>query len=202
MHLWGHNLMVDRKAWLSVSTLIHPKDVLSGWGQDSVQASQVHPHQTLSSCLYGPALCTGAQSCWNRKGPSPNCSYKVGSMELSNISWCAEAFKVPFTGTKGPSPGPGKQPHAIIPPPPNFTQRSQARTVLLATTKPRLVHQSARWRSSIRQSREHVSTALESSGCVLYTTASNALHCTCWCMVWMQLLSHGKPSHEALYALF
>ena len=95
-----------------------------------------------------------------------------------------------------------KQPHAIIPPPPNFTQRSQARTVLLATTKPRLVHQSARWRSSIRQSREHVSTALESSGCVLYTTASNALHCTCWCMVWMQLLSHGNPFHEALYALF
>ena len=67
------------------------------------------------------ALCTGAQSCWNRKGPSPNCSHKVGSMELSNISWYAEAFRVPFTGTKGPSPAPEKQPHTIIPPPPNFT---------------------------------------------------------------------------------
>ena len=42
-------------------------------------------------------------------------------MELSNISWYAEAFRVPFTGTKGPSPAPEKQPHTIIPPPPNFT---------------------------------------------------------------------------------
>ncbi|KAL7889348.1 hypothetical protein AOLI_G00016060 [Acnodon oligacanthus] len=39
-------------------------------------------------CLYGPCLCTGAQSCWNRKGPSPNCSHKVGSMKLSKICWC------------------------------------------------------------------------------------------------------------------
>ncbi|XP_051540168.1 uncharacterized protein LOC127432786 isoform X2 [Myxocyprinus asiaticus] len=67
------------------------------------------------------ALCTGAQSCWNRKGTSPNCSNKVGSMELSKISWYAEAFRVPFTGTKGPSPAPEKQPYTIIPPPPNFT---------------------------------------------------------------------------------
>ena len=48
------------------------------------------------------ALCTGAQSCWNRKGPSPNCSSKVGSMELSNISWYAEAFIAPFSETKEP----------------------------------------------------------------------------------------------------
>ena len=67
------------------------------------------------------ALCTGAQSCWNRKGPSSNCSHKVGSMELSNMSWYAEAFRLPFTGTKGSSPAPEKQPHSIIPPPPNFT---------------------------------------------------------------------------------
>ncbi|CAI9598606.1 unnamed protein product [Staurois parvus] len=31
-----------------------------------------------------------------------------------------------------------------------------------------------------RDSREHVSTALESSGSVLYTTAFNALHCICY----------------------
>ena len=48
------------------------------------------------------ALCTGAQSCWNRKGPSPNSFHKV-------------------------------------------------------------VHQIARWRSVIRHSREHVSTALAAS---------------------------------------
>ena len=49
------------------------------------------------------ALFTGAQSCWNRKGPSANCFHKVGSMKLSKISWYAEAFRVSFTGTKGPS---------------------------------------------------------------------------------------------------
>ena len=67
------------------------------------------------------ALCTGAQSCWNRKGQSPNCSHKVGSMELPKISWFAEAFRFPFTVTKGQRPAPEKQPHTIIPPPPNLT---------------------------------------------------------------------------------
>ena len=42
-------------------------------------------------------------------------------MKLSKISWYAEAFRVPFTGTKGPSTAPEKQPHTIILPPPNFT---------------------------------------------------------------------------------
>jgi len=67
------------------------------------------------------ALCTGAQSFWNREGPFPNCSYKVGSMKFSKISWYAEALRVPFTGTKRPSPTPEKQPHTIMPLPPNFT---------------------------------------------------------------------------------
>ena len=58
------------------------------------------------------ALCTGVQSCWNRR------FHKVGSMKLSKISWYAE---VPFTGSKGPSLAPEKQPHTIIPPPLNFT---------------------------------------------------------------------------------
>ncbi|KAI4874161.1 hypothetical protein NFI96_015526 [Prochilodus magdalenae] len=40
------HVMLDEKAWLSVSALIHPKDVLSGRGQDSVQASPVPPHTT------------------------------------------------------------------------------------------------------------------------------------------------------------
>uniref|UniRef100_A0AAR2JQE6 Uncharacterized protein n=1 Tax=Pygocentrus nattereri TaxID=42514 RepID=A0AAR2JQE6_PYGNA len=42
-------------------------------------------------------------------------------MKLSKISWFAEALRVPFTGTKGLSPTPEKQPHIIIPPTPNFT---------------------------------------------------------------------------------
>uniref|UniRef100_A0A3Q2R0I1 SRCR domain-containing protein n=1 Tax=Fundulus heteroclitus TaxID=8078 RepID=A0A3Q2R0I1_FUNHE len=61
------------------------------------------------------ALCSGAQSCWKRMGTAPNYSHKNGSMELSKISWSAEAFRGPFTGTKGPSLAPEKQPHTIIP---------------------------------------------------------------------------------------
>ena len=57
VHLWGHTLMLKGKAWLSVSALIHPKGLLSDWSQDSVQASQVHPHQTLSSMSLWTLLC-------------------------------------------------------------------------------------------------------------------------------------------------
>lgn len=35
---------LDEKAWLAVSILIHPKGLLSVWGHDTVQASQVLSH--------------------------------------------------------------------------------------------------------------------------------------------------------------
>ena len=69
----------------------------AGQSSSSTPNSLIHVFMDL-------ALCTGAQSCWNRKGPSPNCSHKVGSMELSKISWYDEAFRVPFTGTNAPQP--------------------------------------------------------------------------------------------------
>ena len=83
------------------------------------QSSSSTPN-SLMHVFMDLALCTGAQSCWNRKGPSPNCFHKVGSLKFSKIYWYAEAFRVPFTGTKGPCPAIEKQ-HTIIPPPPNFT---------------------------------------------------------------------------------
>ena len=49
------------------------------------QSSSSTPN-SLIHVFMDPALFTGAQSCWNRKGPSQNCFHKVGSMELSNIS--------------------------------------------------------------------------------------------------------------------
>ncbi len=52
-----------------------------------------------------------------------------------------------------------------------------------SSTPNSLIHVFMRWRSVIRHSRERVSTALESSVGVLYTTASDALHCTWWCML-------------------
>ena len=54
-HLWGQ--MLAEKAWPAVSALIHPKGVLSGCGQDSVQASQVLPHKTCSSMSLWTLLC-------------------------------------------------------------------------------------------------------------------------------------------------
>ena len=37
------------------------------------------------------------------------------------MSLYAIALRIPFTGTKGPSPNHEKQSQTIIPPPPNFT---------------------------------------------------------------------------------
>ncbi|KAI4894323.1 hypothetical protein NFI96_009596 [Prochilodus magdalenae] len=111
------------------------------------------------------ALCTCVRSCWSRKGPSPNCPHKVGSMRLSRVSWSAEALRVPLTGTKGRSPTPEPHPLTIIPPPPNFTlgtvQSDRYRSP--GKSKPRLVHRIARRRSVIGHSREHVSTTLHSA---------------------------------------
>ena len=44
------------------SALIHPKVVLLGRGQDSVQASQVPPHQTRSSMSLWTLLCALVRS--------------------------------------------------------------------------------------------------------------------------------------------
>ncbi|KAG7317169.1 hypothetical protein KOW79_019467 [Hemibagrus wyckioides] len=74
----------------------------AGQSSSSTPNSLIHDFMDL-------ALCTGVQSCWNRKGSSPNSSHKVWSRKLSKMSWYAEALRVPFTGTKGPSPTPEKQ---------------------------------------------------------------------------------------------
>ena len=50
------------------------------------QSSSSTPNSP-SQAFMDLALCTGAQSCWNRKGSSPNCSHKVGSVQLSKMSW-------------------------------------------------------------------------------------------------------------------
>ncbi|MED6258230.1 hypothetical protein ATANTOWER_004537 [Ataeniobius toweri] len=125
-------------------------------------------------------LCTSAQSCWKRNGPSPNCSHKVRSMELSKIMWYADTFNVLFTGTKGPCPAPEKHSHSIIPLHKTLrkAQYNQTSTVLLATTKTRLVHYIARWRSVIRHLRKRTFTAVESSGSMLYMIACYGLRCT------------------------
>ena len=61
-----------------------------------------HVKSTNHFCM-DLALCTGAVSCWKRKGPFPNCCHKVGSTELSRMSLYAAALRSPFRG-KGPCP--------------------------------------------------------------------------------------------------
>ena len=73
----------------------------SNWGQ-GFQSYSSTPISTNHFCM-DLALCTGALSCWNKKGPSSNYCHKVGSTELSRMSLYALALRFPFTGTKGPS---------------------------------------------------------------------------------------------------
>ena len=138
-----------------------------------MQASKLIHTKLSHPCLYGPYFVHWCTVMLEQEGAIPKLSHKVGSMELSNISWYAEAFRVHFTGTRRPSPAPDKQPHTISPlhQTLHLAQCSQSSTVLLATAKPRVVHQIARWRSAIRRSREQRTE--------LYTIASDALHCTC-----------------------
>jgi len=101
-------------------------------------------------------------------------THKVGSMKLTNLSWYSEALRVPFTGIKGPSPtSPSeKQPHTIIPPPPNFTLGTmKSGSYRFPGNRQTQTHPSD---CQICHSRDHVSTVLRSSGGVLYT----ALHWT------------------------
>ncbi len=87
----------------------------------------------IQPCLYGPFfLFTGAQSCWNRKGPSPNCSHKM--------SQYAEALRFIFTGTKGPNPRNSPIPVSLLHQTLQLAQCGQTGNVVLSA-KPRLVHQ-------------------------------------------------------------
>jgi len=71
---------VGQNAWLSVSALIHPKGVLSGLGQDSVQASQVLPHQTGSSMSLWTLLCALERSHVGKgRGHPQTVSTKLGA---------------------------------------------------------------------------------------------------------------------------
>lgn len=81
-----------------------------------------------------------------------------------NSSWYAEALRVPFNGNKGPTK------HHNPPSPKCYTWRSAVRKVLFSLQPPNPD-------SSIRQSREQISTSLESSSAMLYTAASNAFYC-------------------------
>jgi hypothetical protein len=94
----------------------------------------------------------------------------------SRMSLYAAALRFPFSANKGPSPNHEKQSQTIIPLPPNFTIETMHldRQRFLATAKPPFVRRTAKWRSVIHHSREHVSTAPETNGSKLFTTPADA----------------------------
>ena len=99
---------------LSLCSNSSQRCVLSGWGQDSVQASQLHPHQTLSFISLWTLLCALVPShVGTGRGHPLTVPTKLGAWNCPTI--------VPYTGTEGPSPAPEKQPHTITHPQPNFT---------------------------------------------------------------------------------
>lgn len=90
--LWLQTWMLNETAWLAISILVHPKGVRWGWGQGTVQASQVLPHPKSSNIVFIWTFnsYTVAHLCWNRKGPSPKCSCRVGSTKIVQdivVSW-------------------------------------------------------------------------------------------------------------------
>lgn len=78
-HRQAWALMLGKKAWLPVGIPVQTKGIGWGWGQGSVQVSQLLPHQTLKTFSFWTLLCArGALSCWNRKGFSSNYRNNVG----------------------------------------------------------------------------------------------------------------------------
>ncbi len=157
--------------WEVLTQNLHPfhlSGVEWGWGQGLVKFFHT---KLIQPCFMDHALCL-FQSCWNKKGPSPNFSHNVGSIALSKMSWYAEALSL--TGSKRQSsPTPEKQPHTIIPPPTNFSQSTQcslAGNDLPVYAEPRFAHQALKQRSVTHHSTEQVSTAPESCEAVLYST--------------------------------
>lgn len=72
--LWGQALTLDEKACSQSPFQFIPKVF------DRVEDRYLYRTPNSPNHVLGLALCTGAQSLWNRKVPSPNCSHKVGSI--------------------------------------------------------------------------------------------------------------------------
>lgn len=105
---------------------------------------------------------------FQQDGDIPNCSHKVESMTLSRVSWFSEALRVPFTN------GLSQQSHPQPPSTKLHTWQNAVRQVAFSWQPPN-PDPSIRWRNMICHSRNHVSTALESSCGMIYTTASDTL---------------------------
>lgn len=166
-------LMLDEKVWLTVSAAIHPKHLPLGRAQDSLQVSSVlfyHPHPGL----YGPCFVHWGSHIGAGKGNPPKVFPQ--SWEHKTVQTAMECCSIKsfFHWIWGADPNSWTS---------HLAQYYQKSTVLLATTKSRLI--------VIVHSRGHVSTALQSSGSLtFYDTHHVRLGC-----------NKGKAFQKAPYAL-
>ena len=99
VHLWGHTLMLDWKAWLSISALVHQVEVRTLCRP--VEFIHTHP------CRYGPCFvhwCTvmlEQEVAIPKKLGACNCPISLAMLKHSEFL---------FIVSKGPSPAPEKQP--------------------------------------------------------------------------------------------
>lgn len=120
--------MLDERAWLAIFFLVYLKGTVGlRLGLCVVQLSCSIPKSSIHSLDW--ALCSGAQSHWNRKSLCKSWKDRT----IKKMSQWAKTLTFPFTGTR-------KQPHSIILPPPTFTAGTvhSGRQCFLLFTKPRL----------------------------------------------------------------
>ncbi len=72
--------MLDEKSWLGISVPVHLKGVGLGL-RSGICMGQFFRTRLIQPFMDLAWDTIGAQLCWNRKGPFPNCSHKVRSMQ-------------------------------------------------------------------------------------------------------------------------
>lgn len=75
-----------------------------------------------------------------------------------------------------------------------YRQHYAFRQVKFTWLPPTLIHESARWCSTIYHARRCISTAPESNGGKLYSPPAEPWHYAQTSQAWVWLLSHGMPS--------
>lgn len=121
------------------------------------------------------AVSLGYSHSETEKGFSPNCSHKVGSLELAILSWYAKELRFPLTGTKPSGTFSWHSPNTFI----------------------RLV----RW-LLYKETWLLISTAAENSGGMLSTTPSRAWHCVWRCQASSHRNQHSEAPRAQLLCWF
>jgi hypothetical protein len=87
------------------------------WAGQSISGSLLSTNYSLTDV----ALCQGALSCWYRHSSSPNWSSTVDSIQHVKMPLYPSVSTFQCSITRWLSPFHEKQPHAVMPPPTNFT---------------------------------------------------------------------------------